>query len=65
MATLIAHPENDEKADALRAFMNAQEIQFEEGESPYDPAFVEKIKRSEADFEAGRFKVINIDDLWK
>ncbi|HEY4196043.1 MAG TPA: DUF2683 family protein [Mucilaginibacter sp.] len=65
METLIAHPESKEKSDALKAFMKALKIPFEEDKSPYDPEFVKKIKRSEEDFKAGRFKAIKTDDLWK
>ncbi|PWK72964.1 hypothetical protein LX99_04295 [Mucilaginibacter oryzae] len=65
MGILIAHPENKEKSDALKAFMKALKIQFEEEKSTYDPKFVKKIKQSKDDFEAGKFKAINTDDLWK
>jgi hypothetical protein len=65
MGTLIAHPENKEKSDALKAFMKALKISFEEEKSPYDPEFVAKVKRSEEDFEAGKFKAIKTEDLWK
>jgi len=65
MGTLIAHPENKEKLAALKAFMKALKIPFEEEKSPYNPEFVEKIKRSEADFKAGKYKAIKTEDLWK
>jgi len=65
MGILIAHPESEEKSEALKAFLNAQEIRFEEEETPYDPEFIEKIKRSQKDFKAGRFKAVKIDGLWK
>ena len=65
MGILIAHPENEEKLAALKAFMKALKIRFEEEKSPYDPEFVKKIKRSEEDFKAGRFKAIKTEDLWK
>jgi hypothetical protein len=65
MGTLIAHPESKEKLAALKAFMKALKIRFEEDKSPYSPEFVEKIKRSEADFNAGKFKAIKTEDLWK
>ncbi len=65
MGTLIAHPENKEKHDALKAFMKALKIPFEEEKSPYNPEFVEKIKRSKNEFATGRFKAIDTDDLWK
>ncbi|MFI5137053.1 MAG: DUF2683 family protein [Sphingobacteriales bacterium] len=65
MGTVIAHPENKEKLAALKVFMKALKIRFEEGKSPYNPAFVEKIKRSEEDFKEGRYKAIKTKDLWK
>ncbi len=65
MGTVIAHPDNKEKLTALKAFMKALKIPFEENESPYKAEFVEKIIRSEEDFEAGRYKAIKTEDLWK
>jgi len=65
MGILIAHPENKEKLDAPKAFMKALKIRFEEEKSPYDAEFVAKIKRSEEDFKAGRYKSIKTEDLWK
>jgi len=65
METVIAHPENKEKLAALKAFMKALEIRFEEEKSPYNPEFVEKIKRSEEDFKAGRYTAIKTEELWK
>lgn len=43
----------------------ALEIRFEEDENPYNPQFIEKIKRSEEDFKAGRYKAVKTEDLWK
>jgi len=65
MEILIAHPENKEKLDALKAFMKALKIPFEENKSPYDSKFVEKLNRSDEDFKAGNFAAIKTEDLWK
>ncbi|MES2428372.1 MAG: DUF2683 family protein [Bacteroidota bacterium] len=65
MGILIAHPESKEKLAALKAFMKALKIRFEEEKSSYNSEFVEKIKRSEDDFSAGKTKAIKTDDLWK
>ncbi len=65
METLIVHPENEEKLAALKAFMKALKIRFEEQKTPYNPEFVKKIERSEEDFKAGKFKAIKTEDLWK
>lgn len=65
MGTLIVHPESKEKMQAIKAFMKALKIRFEENDEAYDPEFVEKIKRSEEDFKAGRYKAIKTEDLWK
>ena len=50
MGILIAHPENKEKMAALKAFMKALKIRFEEEKSPYNSECVAKIKRSEERF---------------
>jgi hypothetical protein len=65
MGILIVHPESKEKLAALKAFMKALKIRFEEEKSPYNPEFVEKIKRSEEEFNNGKYKAIKTEDLWK
>lgn len=45
--------------------MEALKIRFEEEKPPYNTEFVEKIKRSEEDFNAGKYKAIKTEDLWK
>ncbi len=65
MGILIAHPESKEKMAALKAFMKALKIRFEEDKSPYSAEFVEKMKRSEEQFIAGDYKAIKTEDLWK
>ena len=39
--------------------------QLNEAEVPYNPKFVEKIKKSEEEFKTGKFTAIKTDDLWK
>jgi hypothetical protein len=78
METLIVHLENPKKAAALKSVMKALDVKFESEKkkqslpatkvsekSPYDPEFVAKIKEGEADYKAGRFKVVKTDGLWK
>ena len=65
METLIFHSDSKKKSDALKAVAEALEITFETDEKPYDPEFVAKIQESRAQFENGRHKVIEIEDLWK
>ncbi len=66
---LIAHPKTDEQVNALKAFMQALKIKFEVSEEqPYNPEFVAKIRKSRADYKAGKGKVMTIDELnklWK
>jgi len=40
-------------------------VEQKEENSPYDPAFVAKIKESEQEIREGRFTKITIADLWK
>lgn len=65
METLIAHPKNKEQLAALKAFVKALKIDFKTEKSPYNPEFVAKIKRSEAQMKAGKGVKIAIEDLWK
>ena len=61
---LIAHPKTNEQLKALKAFMEALKIKFEMAkESPYDPEFVEKIRKSRKDFKEGKGTVMTLDEL--
>jgi len=65
METLIVHPENKEQLAAIKAFMKALKISFEEdkSKSPYNAEFVAKIKESREQIKNGETRVVNIDDL--
>jgi hypothetical protein len=61
---LIAHPETNEQLSALKAVLKALKIKFETSEkSPYDPEFVEKIRKSRKDFKEGKGTVMTLDEL--
>ncbi|HLW30033.1 MAG TPA: DUF2683 family protein [Brumimicrobium sp.] len=62
----IIHPENEEQAKALKAFVKALKMKFEVAkEKAYNPEFVEKTKRSKLQHTQGKDKVIKTEDLWK
>jgi len=63
METLIVHPDNKEQLAALKAFMKAFKISFEEKKSGYDPEFVAKIQESREQVKRGETRVVNIADL--
>jgi len=65
METLIVYPGNKEQLAALKAFMKAFKISFEEEKSPYDPEFVKMIKQGDEDLKAGKGEKVDIDVLWK
>lgn len=68
MESLIVHPENKEQLSALKKFMTAFKIAFEEKTDDtvhYNQEFVAKIKQSDKDFESGNYKVLKTEDLWK
>ena len=65
MGTLIAHPGNKEQMAALKAFIKALKISFEEEKSPYNPEFVAMIKQGDEDLKAGKGVKVDIDNLWK
>ncbi|SDF59874.1 hypothetical protein SAMN05216464_12144 [Mucilaginibacter pineti] len=63
METLIVHPQNKEQLDALKTFMKAFKISFEEEKTAYDPEFVAKIQESRRQVKNGETRIVNIDDL--
>ena len=65
METLVVHPENKEQLDAMKSFMKAFKISYEEETDSYDPEFVEMIKQGDRDLKAGKGVRVDIDDLWK
>lgn len=65
METLIVHPENKKQLTALKTFMKAFKISFEEKKSPYDPEFVDMINKGDEDLKAGKGTKVDIDNLWK
>lgn len=65
METLIIHPKNEAQLEAVKAFVKALKIDFTTEKSSYNPEFVAKIKRSEAQMNEGKGVKIAIEDLWK
>ena len=63
METLIVHPDNKEQLNALKTFMKAFKISFEEERSAYDSEFVAKIQESRAQVKRGETRIININEL--
>jgi uncharacterized membrane protein (DUF106 family) len=63
METIIVHPGNKEQLDALKAFMKAFKISFEEEKDNYDPEFVDKIQKSRVQVKNGETRAVNISDL--
>jgi hypothetical protein len=67
---IIAHPNSEDKIEALKAFLNALKIKFEikDGKSPYNKEFVEMIEQGDEDIKKGKGKKVSLkelDDLWK
>lgn len=65
MASLIVHPENKEQLSALKAFLKAFNISFEENKQPYNSQFVEKMKVSKLQAVTGKTVKITLDEIWK
>lgn len=60
----IIHPQTEEQASALKAFMKALKIKFEVSkERPYDPDFVEEILNAKKDVEQGKGINLNMEEL--
>ncbi len=59
----IVHPTTSEQENALKAFVKALKIKFEVAESPYNPVFVDKIKKSRKEIEQGDVTRVEKADL--
>ena len=62
---ITAYTEDASKVEALKAFMKALKIEFEltEGQSPYNPEFVEKVLESRQQAKNGKVKRVKKEDL--
>lgn len=66
MQSVTFNFENKEQLKAFEALAKAFKISYSETkEKPYNPEFVEKIRRSQEEVKAGRVKKVGIDSLWK
>lgn len=59
----IAHPKTEEQVSALKAFMNALNIDFTISKNVYDPDFVEKILESREQAKNGKVTRVKKEDL--
>ena len=60
----IVHPANTEQVNALKAFVKALKIKYEEtSPKAYNPEFVAKIRKSKDEFEKGKFIRIEKENL--
>jgi hypothetical protein len=63
---IIVHPSNEQEMSVIKAFFEALKIKFEVvKDSPYDPEFVAKIKKSRKQAAEGKTVKIDLDDIWK
>ena len=64
MKTIIVHAER-EKMKKIMNFLEELKVDFETGEdnNPYNPDFVEKIKRSQQQYKEGNYRNVAREDL--
>lgn len=61
---LIAHPQTNEQVSALKAFMNALNIEFEVANvDSYNPTFVKKIIDSKKQISEGKYTDVARKDI--
>lgn len=71
MEAIVLHPKNQEQLEAIKAVAKALKMKFETtmvDSSPYNPDFVDKIKKGDKDLKEGKGRPITleeIDSLWK
>ncbi|TDG37739.1 hypothetical protein EZJ43_01190 [Pedobacter changchengzhani] len=65
MSTLTVHPENQEQLSALKVFMKAFNIVFEENKQPYNAQFINKMRLSKEQASKGETVKVTLDEIWK
>ncbi len=70
METLVVHPQNEAQQRAVKAILEALQVPYDwepevDNESTYNPEFVAKMLHADEDIKAGRYTVIETEDLWK
>lgn len=67
MEAITIPAKNKEQLDAVEAVLKALKVPFQKSqkESPCNPEFVEKIKKSKKNFSEGKYTTIKVEDLWK
>ncbi len=67
MEALMIYPNTKEQETLYRQLAKTLQNRIEKKEidSPYNDAFVKKIKSGQKEKKAGQLKSIQLDDLWK
>ena len=67
METIIIHPSSKEQATLFEDLARALKVPFETGKSksPYDKAFVSKVKQSRQQAKQGKTVKVSLDSIWK
>jgi predicted adenine nucleotide alpha hydrolase (AANH) superfamily ATPase len=68
METLIIQPKSKKELLTIKKVLEALEIKYNEPDTHYNQAFVEKIKQGKKDKEEGKGTKITLEDLdalWK
>ncbi len=63
MESIIIRPKNKKQTTAIKNFLKAFDIPFEQ--SPYDPEFVAKIKKSEQQIREGKSTTVKTKEELK
>ncbi|RYE29015.1 MAG: hypothetical protein EOP42_15380 [Sphingobacteriaceae bacterium] len=63
MSPVIIHPKDQKQWNALKIIFEAMNVPFEQDESPYNPEFVARIRRSEEQIKAGKVTRVEKADL--
>jgi hypothetical protein len=65
METIIVKTEKDKLQQIIDYLKNLQvSYEVREEKSPYDPAFIAKIKESEKAAKNGQVRTVELDEIW-
>ena len=66
MNSILIHPQSKEEEEIFEKLANALKVPYEiKKDNPYKKEFVEMVKEADIEYQTGKGKMINLDDICK
>lgn len=66
MNSILIHPHSKDEEEIFEKLANVLKVPYEiKKDNPYNREFVEMVKEADIEYQAGKGKMINLDDICK